>query len=255
MKLIKLSKTQHKIYDFVMGALACAAVILIIIELSGGLNVWQNTLSDIILGIFVADYAIRFFVADNKKKFVRENICDLLAILPFHIVFRSFRLVHLGRWIKYVKIPRMLAFLYRPFKKAVVFLNINGFKYILLMTSVIILIGGVLIHFAEDMSISDGIWWAFVTATTVGYGDISPNSLYGRLIAMVLMLVGIGLIGSVTSTLTSYFLKKDRQNVESRTIQMIQEELEHFSELSEEDVDRICVILKGLKQKNITKKP
>lgn len=249
MKPIALSRVQHRIYDLIMGILACGAVVLIIIELSDGLNYWQSVLSKIILLVFTVDYVVRFLVAENKKKFVRQNICDLLAILPFHIVFRGFKLIHLGKGVKFFKLPNMFAFLYRPFKKATTFFNINGFKYIVVITSAIILVGGILMHFAENMSIGDGIWWAFVTATTVGYGDISPSSFYGRMIAIVLMVVGIGLIGSVTSTLTSYFMKKECKNVESRTIQMIQGELEHFSELSEDDVDEICVILKGLKKK------
>ncbi len=110
-----------------------------------------------------------------------------------------------------------------------------------------ILAGGILIHFAEGMSYGDGIWWAFVTATTVGYGDISPTTFYGRLIAMALMLVGIGLIGTVTSTLTSYFLNTQRKNTENQTIEMIKNQLDHFEQLSNEDIEIIYKLLKGLK--------
>ena len=113
-----------------------------------------------------------------------------------------------------------------------------------------ILTGGILIHFAEGMSYGDGIWWAFVTATTVGYGDISPSTFYGRLIAMALMLVGIGLIGTVTSTLTSYFLNTQRKNTKNQTIEMIKNQLDHFEQLSDEDVEIICNILKSLKKSN-----
>ena len=124
------------------------------------------------------------------------------------------------------------------------------------LTILLVIAGGVLIHYAEGMTLSDGIWWAFVTATTVGYGDISPNSLYGRLIAMVLMLLGIGLIGSVTSTLTSYFLgeKENKQNdVESQALQMIKNQLDHFDDLSEDDINNICKILKALRKRRKNK--
>lgn len=245
---MKLTKKQHQIYDIIISALAVTAVILIIIELSDGLNSWQQWLSRAVLAIFVADYIIRLAGAKDKKDFITHNICDLIAILPFHSIFRGFKIVRIQPILKFLNLPRLFAFLYRPMKKATRFLNTNGFKYVLVLTSFVILMGGVLIHFAEGMSIGDGIWWSFVTATTVGYGDISPHSLYGRLIAMVLMLMGIGLLGSVTSTLTSYFFNTGKKTVQSQTIEMIQKQLDHFQELSDEDIDDICRILKSIQR-------
>lgn len=248
-RTMKLTKKQHHYYDIVISTLAFVAVILCIIDLSEGLRPWQQMLDYGILTVFVVDYVIRFHVAKDKREFVRHNICDLIAILPFHTVFRAFKIAKIGRVLKFAKIPRIFAFLYRPMKKAKVFLNTNGFKYVAFVTVVMIGAGGFLIHYAEGMSFSDGIWWAFVTATTVGYGDISPNTFYGRIIAMVLMLVGIGLIGTVTSTITSYFLNAgQKKSVENETIEMIKGKLDDFENLSEEDVEAICGVLRGLKK-------
>lgn len=247
---MKLTKKQHFYYDIVISSLAFGAVILCIIDLSEGLRPWQQVLDRGILTVFVLDYVVRFHAASNKKMFVRHNVCDLIAILPFHTAFRAFKLARFGRILKLAKVPRIFAFLYRPLKKSKAFFNTNGFKYVIFVTALMILAGGFLIHFAEGMSLSDGIWWSFVTATTVGYGDISPNTLYGRIIAMVLMLVGIGLIGTVTSTITSYFLHAgQKKSVADETIEMIKGKLDDFESLSEEDVEQICGVLKGLKKK------
>ena len=67
---------------------------------------------------------------------------------------------------------------------------------------------------------------------------------------MALMLVGIGLIGTVTSTLTSYFLNTQRKNTKNQTIEMVKNQLDHFEQLSDEDVEIICNILKSLKKSN-----
>jgi voltage-gated potassium channel len=58
----------------------------------------------------------------------------------------------------------------------------------------------------------NGVWWAVVTVTTVGYGDLYPRSVPGRLIAMLLMLVGIGFISVLTATIASLLVKVDRQD-------------------------------------------
>ena len=110
-----------------------------------------------------------------------------------------------------------------------------------------------MIHFAEGMSISDGIWWSFVTATTVGYGDISPATPFGRSIAAILMLVGIGLIGSLTSTITALFFHRNESKPSStkdELIHTIHTQLDNFDNLSDQDIDTICTTLKLLHTRN-----
>lgn len=113
-----------------------------------------------------------------------------------------------------------------------------------------IITGGILIHFTEGMSFADGIWWAFVTATTVGYGDISPSTLSGRIIASVLMIVGIGLIGSLTSTITALFFdkssRKKSKSTKGEIIHTIQNQLDNFEDLTKDDIETICSTLKHL---------
>ncbi|MCI8510939.1 MAG: potassium channel family protein [Lachnospiraceae bacterium] len=249
-RIKKLSPKQHLWYDIIISVLAVAAVVLAVIDIAEGLRPWQQKADSFILSIFTLDYFVRLLIAPKKGTFFTHNICDLIAILPFHTVFRAFKLARWGWIAKLGKLPRIFAFLYRPLKKAKVFFNTNGFKYVVFVTILMILTGGFLIHYAEGMSITDGIWWAFVTATTVGYGDISPGTFYGRCIAMVLMLVGIGLIGTVTSTLTSYFLNASKKRtVSDETLDLIKKQLDDFQALSREDVDAICKLLRALKDK------
>nr|WP_288974504.1 potassium channel family protein [uncultured Blautia sp.] len=242
------------LYEVSMSILAVTAVILALLDLTKGLLSWQIIIDNIILIIFVFDYFIRLFLSSDKKSFIKDNVLDLIAIIPFNSVFRAFRIFKLGKLVrlmkltKLTKLTRFFAYLFRFLDKIKSFIDTNGFKYMLLITAFFIGVGGVLIHYAEGMSISDGLWWAFVTATTVGYGDISPASPTGRLVAMALMLVGIGLIGSLTSTITSFFFnaRSRKRNFESETIENIKIRLDDIKSLSDEEIDTICSILKTL---------
>jgi hypothetical protein len=62
----------------------------------------------------------------------------------------------------------------------------------------------------------DALWWGVVTLTTVGYGDVTPQTTEGRLAAMALMLLGIGLFGAITATITSYIMTTDLRRMESK---------------------------------------
>jgi voltage-gated potassium channel Kch len=93
-------------------------------------------------------------------------------------------------------------------------------SFTLLMT----VIGGVLMHFADSHnfpSIGDGLWWSVQTVTTVGYGDHVPTDAVGRIVASVVMLVGIGFLTVITATITSAFIESARrrlEGVEMRTL-------------------------------------
>jgi voltage-gated potassium channel len=64
----------------------------------------------------------------------------------------------------------------------------------------------------EYGSLWDGVWWAVVTVTTVGYGDLYPKTVQGRLIGIVLMFVGIGFLSLLTASIASRFVKQERSD-------------------------------------------
>src|SRR5262249_35724195 len=91
----------------------------------------------------------------------------------------------------------------------------NVFRFAALGTIFLTVIAGAVestIDTGDFKSFWDGVWWAVVTVTTVGYGDIYPRSVGGRIVAMVVMLIGIGFIAVLTATISSYFVKSDRSD-------------------------------------------
>lgn len=233
---------KNVIYELFICILSVISVVFAIIDIASGLPQHLIIVDRIIYCIFVTDYLIRFIKDNEKKYFFKHNIIDLVAIIPFNSAFRalritkSFRVFRLAKLSKLAKLSRLASVSGRLLSKSKRFLNTNGFKYMLISAGVLILVGGSLITYFEKMSFADGIWWAFVTTTTVGYGDISPSSSAGRIIACILMLVGIGLIGSLTSTITTFFMRTPNTlpDINDDKIQMVKI---LYDELSDDEKD------------------
>ncbi|KRN95054.1 hypothetical protein IV55_GL000334 [Furfurilactobacillus siliginis] len=88
------------------------------------------------------------------------------------------------------------------------FLRTNGFMYLLYASITILITISAIYSTVEGISLGNAFWWAITTATTVGYGDIAPHTALGKVLAVILMLVGVGFVGMLTSTLTAYFTNK-----------------------------------------------
>jgi voltage-gated potassium channel len=85
------------------------------------------------------------------------------------------------------------------------------------VTVSITIISGVLMHFTDERTfpnIGDGLWWAIQTVTTVGYGDLVPTSTTGRLVAALVMVVGIGFLTVITAAITSAFVESARRRLQ-----------------------------------------
>lgn len=233
---------KNPLYEIGISCFALIAVILAIIDLSYGLTQWQSRIDTTIWLIFVSDYVTRFAIAERKKEFIKGNLLDLLAILPFNSLFRGLRI------LKLLKILRFAIYGARFLEKSRRFFNTNGFKYIAFASLLLLIIGAIVIHHVEGLSYENAFWWAFVTVTTVGYGDISPATGIGRITASILMIVGIGLLGSFTSTITTYFLKPPPKGLKGDVIETIKSNLDHLDTLQPSDIEDMCALIKTMSQ-------
>lgn len=228
---------KKKIYYITICVLCAISVAFAIIDFIKGLSPVEKTIDSIIYFLFVFDYFIRLIISEKKGAFIKENLFDLIAIIPFNALFRVFRVLkftRLWRFAKLTKLFKVGSVSARLLTRTKKFLNTNGFKYVLMLTVVAIIIGAFGMMYFEKETFQNAIWWSFVTATTVGYGDLSPETTGGRIIASILMIVGIGLISSLTSSITSFFLQ-DESNFKQLNSGNVEILLMIYDSLSEEE--------------------
>lgn len=214
------SEKIELIYDVVFGILAVIAVLVVMLQFSSGLSAGEERVVNIadkaVYVIFVLDYFIRLVTCKNKKRFLKHNIVDLIAILPFGIFSQS----TIGSAFKLIKV---VAYLLRLIGNVKEVLFTNGFIYALGGTIIITIMGSFGIYIFEKgltdsiVNYGDALWWSFVTVTTVGYGDISPSTTGGRFIACILMIAGIGFLSMLTSTISTFFFSAiQKKNVQEK---------------------------------------
>ncbi|GAY73844.1 ion transporter [Lentilactobacillus kosonis] len=224
--------TSYNIFIAIMAVISIALTITEVFCPPIDHNLPFLIVNDSILMLFTLDYFIRLAIAPKKWYFFKNNIFDLIAIIPFNTAFSLFRfarLFRIARFLRLVKLIRIVGFSGRFSKSLRKILSTNGFGYVLLTSGTLIGVSTLIYSYSENSSIGRSLWWAITTTTTVGYGDVSPQTTLGRITAVVLMITGIGLIGSLTSTVTTFFFEdhNDKQNEEIADLKKQNEQILH----------------------------
>lgn len=206
--------------DLPMAILALATVPALILEesaQSAAVREIAFALNWIVWLSFCAEFLGKLAFAPARREFVRKSWFDLLIIVlspPFLVpdAFQGARAVRVVRALRMLRFVRAAAVAAIGLKEAGEAFRHRRIHYVALTTAVVTGLAAIGIYAVEHgenkaiQTLGDALWWAIVTTTTVGYGDVSPVTTEGRLIAVGLMILGIGFIGILTATITSFFL-------------------------------------------------
>lgn len=175
--------------------------------------------------IFTIEYILRIICIKDREEYILSplGIIDFLSIIPFYIslFFPIWHFVAIIRMLRMLRIFRIfnLADYMQDGKFIVSALKHSSRKiYIfLLFMAIFIIIIGSLMYLIENgengfSSIPQSIYWAVVTITTVGYGDISPATPIGKILSIIVMLCGYSIIAVPTGIVTSEFRKQKKNN-------------------------------------------
>lgn len=179
-------------------------------EISKILNIVDNA----ICLVFLFDFSVRFYRAENKLKFMKWGWIDLISSIPTLNFMRAGRMLRLIRLLRILRAFRSTKHLvHHIFKRR----TQGALTAAAIIAVLMIIFSSIAVLQVEDdpnsniKTAEDAIWWAYVTITTVGYGDKFPVTTEGRIIAALLMTVGVGLFGTFTAYLASWFVDETKK--------------------------------------------
>lgn len=218
-----------KTFDIVLLLAIIASILVVMMDSVAWLNQRYGPLFFVLewvfTGLFTLEYLLRLISIRRPLRFVLSplGLIDLLAIIPSFLSFflagaqallvlRALRLLRIFRIFKLTRFLTEMDFLSGAIRASIRKISI----FMLAVISLIIILGSVM-YLVEGRqngfsSIPDSIYWAVVTVTTVGYGDIAPVTPLGKFIASIMMLIGYGIIAVPTGIITSAFTMKSMQD-------------------------------------------
>lgn len=200
--------------------LALASVLLLVLEVVSDLKPHQRWLVErvdlAIAVIFLVEWLWRLKNAERKAAFLRSSWWELLAAIPITSdvtrALRGLRLLRILRIIRLAVRFNILLGHLREFGESTRLLAITT-----TVTSIVVC-GALGFHYFEFglnpnvRTFWDSIWWSFMTITTVGYGDIYPHTTGGRIIAILLMVLGLGTFGVYAGVVGAWIVERRRED-------------------------------------------
>lgn len=213
-------KPAGKVFDIALLGCILASIVIVMLDSVGSLHARFGTffyvMEWVFTGIFTIEYILRLICIRRPLRYVFSflGIIDLLAIVPTYLsilfvgaqslmVLRALRLLRIFRIFRLVHFISEMRFLTVAILNSLRKISI----FILFVLTVVVILGSV-IYLVEDenngfTSIPQSVYWAIVTITTVGYGDVAPVTTAGKLIASFIMLLGYGIIAVPTGIVTT----------------------------------------------------
>lgn len=217
------------VYDMVMIVVIAVSLIPLMFKTT---TPFFDALNHIATGIFIVDYILRLITADYKLgrgalsfalyPFTPMAIVDLLSILPtFYLLSAAFRTLRVLRLVRAMRVVRLLKFfrysrdvaiitrVLRRQKRSLIAVCILAFGYVMLISLVMFNV--------EPETFDDffeAVYWASVSLTTIGYGDIYPTSDFGRFISMLSSFIGIAVVALPAGIITAGYTHEIQRQYE-----------------------------------------
>jgi voltage-gated potassium channel len=219
----RLVRQTAALLDGPMTFLAFVWLVLLILDLTGGLTRWQSILSDAIWVVFIVHFACEFLIAPRKWDYLRKNWLTAVALalpaLRVLRVFRAFRVLRAARAVRGAGLLRLVTSLNRGAAALRRGLRRRGVGYVVALTLIVTFAGAAGMYRFENpaalgedaatgpglSSYGEAVWWTGMTMTTMG-SDYFPKTTEGRVLGWLLAVYAFAVFGYITATIASYFI-------------------------------------------------
>ncbi|VGO19035.1 ion transporter [Pontiella sulfatireligans] len=209
-----------KLFDVLLFVAIMASVVLTMLssvsEIRAAHGVWLFPLNALFTGLFTVEYALRLYCTRKPLRYARSffGVVDLLAILPFYIgIFipgtRFLDVVKVLRMLRIFRVLKMAQYVGEAdlLKNALVSSRRKIGIFLVVVMTIVVIIGSLMYVIEGEAngfsSIPQSVYWAIVTLTTVGYGDVSPHTPLGQTLAACIMIIGYSIIAVPSGIITA----------------------------------------------------
>lgn len=234
-----MNKIEKNKFNLSLSILILIDLILIIYSLIYNVptKIYNNIIifDTIVCILLIFEFSLRLSKSENKRQFFINNWTEIIAGIPFDLVMFPLVLNYENFLISFIilKFIKVIALFIQFLETIDVFLKKTHLDEILGVTLLVILISTLAVYLFDPSinSLFDSLWFVLSTITTVGYGDILPNSDIGRILGLIIITFGVFIFSAVTGAMASYFTKKvfsmDKFNIteNDENIKILKEDL------------------------------
>jgi voltage-gated potassium channel len=203
-----------------------------------------HALEWIIFVVFLIELVWMTALCEHRLRYLRSNWLDVLIVLCSGLAVLGVETewVAAARLLRLATVALLLTRALRPMRSL---FSPSGLPYLAMLAVIIFLVAGAVFYWLEPTvrSYADGLWLAFVTGATIGYGDIVPTTIASRMFAVLITMVGLTLFSLVTASVAAFFIGEDEK--------MLRRQMHQDLQRLKEDVGRLLAEEEALMRREL----